>query len=1336
MTPSPTHLALVFDARNEASDYVAAGRLLTWLERSGVRHGDFGPDAAMLARVRRHTVDVSVPPGGFIHVRRVMGLRTSVSLADRGEIDSLRQRLADQPLTCQFVLRLDMRTGDATDLHRLLLLKTAHDTVAPSDRGESVVGPARATVVQAVVRCPDESSAHRADAFLWHWKVRADQSRDIVVDYRVGGRRPLVGGEAGAAPGGDGIEPGSENSSDDDWAQSPAFTSTFGKVFPVLTFGADDRGQVDKPGQTVVTSPQDRSFLRAGGALGDRSEAAGLGEVVPTHSGGRGNPSAEAEFRKTVSDSGIRWARLDERPSAQPRTLADLVDRLARDQLVGGNSGDSVAVRGPRRGRTPAAPGSHSRDSVAVRLVRDMLSRPSGAPGAAAGTGPVAPAGEAPSGPTLFDHIFGGRSLLSLFLFLVSFEESAVSLSGLGSIMQWLESNWTASAGRVRQADVAKVILGQTSLTSEDGRKIGKATVQALRALGWWAGEADPASGDEIWRALVSAEDLSQRLQGHVETLGRIADAVLNLTSNVVKHAALHRGVMFVRTRESGPPDSSSADRKWLVEHLGADRIRDRTSYVEVTVADYSPRALNLAATFREHELADAMRRENEWRRDRRQEGFPDSLRQAMKGFEGLQPADFVSNEPLAEEIRRAWVAYFMLSESAGKHLGLRVFRQAVDDLGGGFHVESHGPATSGGCSYSSPGWRGAADDSPCLPGTAYSVVVPLTPSTGGYRRAVGVSPEPSRSRHTADVAAGLLTVEPRGDLTADALTVLTGHDEDGLVWSDLARVFLDALMPSQALRPDVRAAGASVGSQADGAGDQLWPSPDIWVLDVARLGPPARAGEACFKALMAAAQLVRRELSGKQPGMRPSDGEGNPTTSVVFHSCPKDFQDRFTDLMKEYLRRVEALDEAIVAPSPFRWVLFGADEGRDGEDSWDKTSLFAHDDLPLSLRLNGEWRRQRGVVTPKAAGGRGSERSWLFDQDEQLVQAVRPGRWPALDLAPEPLPYELLIRYPRPSDQPRGPALTPFEHHVEAVLCRPFGGPRQGCRISEAHTRLGSTIHVPWFYDAETLLTSPVYAHHFAFLLTRDLFLRHAADITGVAEPDEPLRGGARPGVDDGRPPREPRLFLFGYAEYSQTLLLEAQAMIEAEAHGQGTGLLGGAVYRLLYLRGAQAERFAPETIRALDIDKNGQPARPTPGDTVIVVVPLGSTMKTTLKMRAKLIEKYAPELTVKNTSEPSDQLGFAGPSYSVVSLGSTAESDNENNPFWTRPEGPMSRCLRVGVSDEHRAGDRIEGGSETEITRALVAGSSAARQRHDGKEAGASFLPGLELSAGESPR
>lgn len=98
------------------------------------------------------------------------------------------------------------------------------------------------------------------------------------------------------------------------------------------------------------------------------------------------------------------------------------------------------------------------------------------------------------------------------------------------------------------------------------------------------------------------------------------------------------------------------------------------------------------------------------------------------------------------------------------------------------------------------------------------------------------------------------------------------------------------------------------------------------------------------------------------------------------------------------------------------------------------------------------------------------------------------------------------------------GKKQTLFEHYTENILYNSIQEQKFGCQLEHTHMRLGSTIHIDKFYEAEILFGNRLFVSRFALLLVKDM----KDDIEDI-----------------------PKLTLYGYGTYSETVLVQMVEMI-----------------------------------------------------------------------------------------------------------------------------------------------------------------------------------------------
>lgn len=105
------------------------------------------------------------------------------------------------------------------------------------------------------------------------------------------------------------------------------------------------------------------------------------------------------------------------------------------------------------------------------------------------------------------------------------------------------------------------------------------------------------------------------------------------------------------------------------------------------------------------------------------------------------------------------------------------------------------------------------------------------------------------------------------------------------------------------------------------------------------------------------------------------------------------------------------------------------------------------------------------------------------------------------------------------------GKEQTLFEHYTEMILERNIQDQDFGCKFEHTHMRLGSTIHIENFYEAEILFGNKLFVSRFALLLFKDMQ-------TSIEQVE--------------------KLTLYGYGTYSETVLVQMRDMILSYYNGE----------------------------------------------------------------------------------------------------------------------------------------------------------------------------------------
>lgn len=227
----------------------------------------------------------------------------------------------------------------------------------------------------------------------------------------------------------------------------------------------------------------------------------------------------------------------------------------------------------------------------------------------------------------------------------------------------------------------------------------------------------------------------------------------------------------------------------------------------------------------------------------------------------------------------------------------------------------------------------------------------------------------------------------------------------------------------------------------------------------------------------------------------------------------------------------------------------------------------------------------------------------------------------------------KILKRYPFDILAGENLGNTVFEKYAQTVIKRNIQGQELGCKIENVHMRLGSTIHVDHFYEAEILFGNSLFVERFALLMIKRM-------LEPLEESFAPLKANDK-------------VTLYGYANYSeQTVFCTMQflrqvlpgidvdyAILERESEDRGLAHVDRIRYSTdLGLEGTDAEARK----------KHFQFRK------IICIIPIASTLKTNEKMINLFLEQNG------NGCKPSFWRNFE-----LILVGSSGE-----NKYWEKDE------------------------------------------------------------------
>lgn len=256
----------------------------------------------------------------------------------------------------------------------------------------------------------------------------------------------------------------------------------------------------------------------------------------------------------------------------------------------------------------------------------------------------------------------------------------------------------------------------------------------------------------------------------------------------------------------------------------------------------------------------------------------------------------------------------------------------------------------------------------------------------------------------------------------------------------------------------------------------------------------------------------------------------------------------------------------------------------------------------------------EQSVIANRLSGFSGNEifeNKWMlqFDSEACIIEKS--------DISI--LPYEVMHNV-----KIKGKEQTIFEAYVLKVLETNIQNTEFGCKIVDTHMRLGSTIHIDSFYEAELLYSNRLFISRFAYLLAVEIcknraFLE-AAEIT-----------------------------LYSYALYSELLVVKIISILEKLYPEKSID------YAILE-RDAEHRGFKHiDRIRySNSFENSAERSKYFANRRIICIVPINSTLKT----HEKLLDMFCRE----NASCSTDNIIM---NFAVILVGSDRE-----NKYWTIDE------------------------------------------------------------------
>lgn len=201
------------------------------------------------------------------------------------------------------------------------------------------------------------------------------------------------------------------------------------------------------------------------------------------------------------------------------------------------------------------------------------------------------------------------------------------------------------------------------------------------------------------------------------------------------------------------------------------------------------------------------------------------------------------------------------------------------------------------------------------------------------------------------------------------------------------------------------------------------------------------------------------------------------------------------------------------------------------------------------------------------------------------------------------------------------------FERYVQDVLKKDIQKEQFGCKITDTHMRLGSTIHISQFYEAELLFGNKYFVSRFALLILRTIY----------------------PQLEYNK-----KLSLYGYGIYSESLLVELCNAVRNLKMGIDVD------YIFLERKEEKREFSHSDRIRYSRIFPDPKAREEyTKGRKHIIIVPVNSTMKT----HQRLIDLMEEENFLKGT----DWILY---NFALILVGS-----HKANTYWKKTK-TMKNC------------------------------------------------------------
>lgn len=283
-----------------------------------------------------------------------------------------------------------------------------------------------------------------------------------------------------------------------------------------------------------------------------------------------------------------------------------------------------------------------------------------------------------------------------------------------------------------------------------------------------------------------------------------------------------------------------------------------------------------------------------------------------------------------------------------------------------------------------------------------------------------------------------------------------------------------------------------------------------------------------------------------------------SPIADYVFYDCSKEFLVRFQSTAVVYF----GIKELAYIYKNREFVI----------------ALYTASPIESLFIIPGNYKRTIWVnQTNCYSGSEYMSRDWLSPYKELYSFQEE-----NLDAIP---PYDIIYKTKEGS--------TIFEKYTSQVLENNIQEKAFGCKMTNTHMRLGSTIHINSFYEAELLFSNRLFANRFAYLLVKDIS-NNSAFIESA------------------------KITLYSYALYSETLVVETMDLLKLLYPKKEID------YAILEREAEHREFLHMDRIRYGKNFKSKEERNAYYEDRkIICIVPINSTLKTHEKLLTLFIEE-----------------------------------------------------------------------------------------------------------------